>query len=83
MPGRFGGMGCFELLQAQHLLHHDGLFVGSSAAMNCVGAVKVARQLGPGHTIITILCDAGHRYHFSFADSAAAQATARCNSIFR
>ncbi len=47
--------------QAQHLLHQDGLFVGSSAAMNCVGAVKVARQLGPGHTIVTILCDAGHR----------------------
>ncbi len=39
--------------QAQHLLHQDGLFVGSSAAMNCVGAVKVARQLGPGHTIVT------------------------------
>ena len=49
------------LPQAQHLLHTDGLFVGSSAAMNCVGAVKLARQLGPGHTIVTILCDAGHR----------------------
>lgn len=48
-------------VQAQHLLHHDGLFVGSSAAMNCVGAVKVARQLGPGHTIVTVLCDGGHR----------------------
>lgn len=50
-----------RVAQAQHLLHQDGLFVGSSAAMNCVGAVKVARQLGPGHTIVTILCDAGHR----------------------
>lgn len=51
---------------AQHLLHHDGLFVGSSAAMNCVGAVKVARQLGPGHTIVTVLCDGGHRHLSKF-----------------
>lgn len=49
-------------LQAAYLLRNDGLFVGSSAAMNCVGAVKVARKLGPGHTIATILCDGGHRY---------------------
>lgn len=47
--------------QAQHLLARDGLFLGSSAAMNCVGAVRVARTLGPGHTIVTILCDGGHR----------------------
>ena len=43
-------------------MRNDGLFVGSSAAMNCVGAVKLARKLGPGQTIVTILCDAGHRY---------------------
>lgn len=49
-------------LQAAYLLRNDGLFVGSSAAMNCVGAVKLARKLGPGHTIATILCDGGHRY---------------------
>lgn len=49
------------VLQAQHLLKRDGLFVGSSAAINCVGAVKVARALGPGHVIVTILCDGGHR----------------------
>lgn len=48
--------------QAAYLLRNDGLFVGSSAAMNCVGAVKLARNLGPGHTIATILCDGGHRY---------------------
>lgn len=47
---------------ARHLLRAEGLFVGGSAAMNCVGAVRVARQLGPGHTIVTILCDGGHRY---------------------
>ena len=34
--------------------------------MNCVGAVKLARQLGPGHTIVTILCDGGHRHLSKF-----------------
>ena len=37
---------------AAHLLRNDGLFVGSSSAVNCVGAVKTARWLGPGHTIV-------------------------------
>ncbi len=54
------------LLQARYLLRHDGLFVGSSAAMNAVGAVKAARQLGPGHTIVTVLCDGGHRHLSKF-----------------
>ena len=36
-------------------MRNDGLFVGSSSAMNCVGAVRVAQMLGPGHTIVTIL----------------------------
>ncbi len=35
---------------AHYLLRNDGLFVGSSAAMNCVGAVKLARMLGPGES---------------------------------
>ena len=39
---------------AAHLLRRDGLFVGSSAAMNLVGAAKAARALGPGHTIVTV-----------------------------
>lgn len=47
---------------ARHLLEHEGLFVGGSAALNCVGAVRAARQLGPGHTIVTVLCDGGQRY---------------------
>lgn len=34
--------------------------------MNCVGAVKVARELGPGHTIVTILCDNGFRHMSKF-----------------
>lgn len=44
----------------------DALFVGSSAAMNCVGAVKAARLLGPGHTIVTLLCDGGQRHLSKF-----------------
>lgn len=51
---------------AAHLLRHNGLFVGSSAAMNCVGAVKAARTLGPGHTIVTLLCDGGQRHLSKF-----------------
>ena len=46
---------------SQYLLRNEGLFCGSSSAMNCVGVVKLARKLGPGHTIVTILCDSGQR----------------------
>lgn len=45
---------------------NDGLFIGSSAAVNCVGAVKVARALGPGHTVVTVLCDGGARHLSKF-----------------
>lgn len=51
---------------AQYLLRNEGLFVGSSAAVNCVGAVKAARKLGPGHVIVTVLCDGGHRHLSKF-----------------
>ena len=47
---------------AHWLLRNDGLFVGGSAGLNCVGAVKLARLLGPGRTIVTILCDGAARY---------------------
>ncbi|RYG42236.1 hypothetical protein EON68_02100 [archaeon] len=40
----------------------EGVFVGPSAALNVVGAVKAARALGPGHTIVTVLCDGGEKY---------------------
>ncbi len=52
--------------QAAYLMRNDGLFIGSSAAMNCVGAVKVARALGPGHCIVTVLCDSGQRHMSKF-----------------
>lgn len=51
-----------SVAMARHLLHAEGLFVGASAGMNCVGAVRAARKLGPGHTIVTVLCDGGQRY---------------------
>jgi len=47
---------CFDLLR------HEGLCVGGSAALNVLGAIKMAQEMGPGHTIVTILCDSGVRY---------------------
>jgi cysteine synthase A len=44
------------------LLHEEGLFLGSTSGINVAAAVALARQLGPGHTIVTILCDGGARY---------------------
>ncbi|KAF6244133.1 cysteine synthase [Scenedesmus sp. NREL 46B-D3] len=55
---------------AAYLLRNDGLFLGSSAAVNCVGAVKAARALGPGHTIVTVLCDGGARHLSKFHNPA-------------
>ncbi len=47
---------CFDLLK------HEGLFLGGSSGVNVAGAVRLARQLGPGKTIVTILADSGARY---------------------
>ncbi len=44
------------------LLKHEGLCLGGSSAINVAGAVRLARKLGPGHTIVTILADYGTRY---------------------
>ena len=44
------------------LLRDEGLVMGGSTAINIAGAIRLAEQLGPGHTIVTILCDWGHRY---------------------
>ncbi len=44
------------------LLEFEGLCMGSSTGVNIAGAVRMARHLGPGHTIVTILCDYGSRY---------------------
>jgi cysteine synthase A len=44
------------------LVAEEGLVLGSSSGINVAGAVRLARELGPGHTIVTILCDSGTRY---------------------
>jgi cysteine synthase len=44
------------------LLKHEGLCLGASSGVNVAGAMRLARDLGPGHTIVTILCDVGTRY---------------------
>jgi len=44
------------------LLQHEGLCLGGSTGINVAGAIRLARELGPGHTIVTILCDYGTRY---------------------
>ena len=51
---------------SRYLLKKEGLYLGSSSALNCVGAIKVAKKLGPGHVIVTLLCDGGHRHSSRF-----------------
>jgi cysteine synthase A len=47
---------CFDLLKL------DGFCVGLSSAINVAGALRMAQEMGPGHTIVTLLCDWGNRY---------------------
>jgi cysteine synthase A len=47
---------CFDLLQS------EGLLLGGSSGINVAGAIRLAKQLGPGKTIVTVLCDSGSRY---------------------
>ncbi len=52
-----------EMLQvAYRLLSEEGLCLGGSSGVNVAGAIRLARDLGPGHTIVTVLCDYGTRY---------------------
>ena len=44
------------------LLKYEGLCVGSSSGINIAGAIRMAKEMGPGHTIVTLLCDSGTRY---------------------
>ncbi|HLA02410.1 MAG TPA: cysteine synthase A [Aestuariivirga sp.] len=44
------------------LLEYEGLCMGGSTGINVVGAIRLAKQMGPGHTIVTVLCDYGTRY---------------------
>lgn len=52
-----------EMLHAIYdLMEHEGLVMGGSTGVNVAGAIRLAKDLGPGHTIVTILCDQGARY---------------------
>ena len=44
------------------LLQHEGLCMGGSTGINVAGAIRMAKDMGPGHTIVTVLCDYGNRY---------------------
>ncbi|KAF7831277.1 cysteine synthase 2 [Senna tora] len=66
LDGAFQGSDMEAVEMARFLLKNDGLFLGSSSAMNCVGAVRLAQAIGPGHTIVTILCDSGMRHLSKF-----------------
>ncbi|OOQ89879.1 Cysteine synthase 2 [Penicillium brasilianum] len=50
------------LAMARWLVEKDGIFIGSSSAVNCFAAVKTAQKLGPGHRIVTVLSDSGSRH---------------------
>lgn len=54
------------MAMARWLVEKDGIFIGSSSAVNCVAATKLALQLGRGHRIVTILCDSGTRHLSKF-----------------
>ena len=55
---------CFQLLE------EEGLCMGGSTGVNVAGAVRLAKELGPGHTIVTLLCDYGTRYQSKLFDPA-------------
>jgi cysteine synthase A len=44
------------------LIREEGLSLGTSSGVNVAGAIRMAREMGPGHTIVTVLCDGAHRY---------------------
>ena len=44
------------------LIRNEGLFLGTSTGINVAGAIRLAKRLGPGHTIVTVLCDGAQRY---------------------
>eukprot|EP01065_Artemidia_motanka_P007249 TRINITY_DN13588_c0_g1_i1.p1 TRINITY_DN13588_c0_g1~~TRINITY_DN13588_c0_g1_i1.p1 ORF type:complete len:381 (+),score=123.92 TRINITY_DN13588_c0_g1_i1:69-1145(+) len=62
VDGAFRGTDTEAVEMGHYLLRNEGLFVGPSAALNVCGAVKLAKQLPPGSTVVTLLCDGGERY---------------------
>ena len=62
VTGAFRGTDQEVLSMQRWLTAHEGVAVGPSAALNVVAAVKAARELGPGHTVVTLLCDSARAY---------------------
>ncbi|KAL1393850.1 tryptophan synthase beta subunit-like PLP-dependent enzyme [Phyllosticta capitalensis] len=54
------------MAMARWLVEKDGIFCGSSSAVNCVAVTKAALEMGPGHRLVTLLCDSGTRYLSKF-----------------
>ncbi len=52
------------------LVSHEGLCLGTSSGVNIAGAIRMAKEMGPGHTIVTVLCDPGQRYASKLYDPA-------------
>jgi len=50
------------LLAIYDMVEHEGLVMGGSTGVNVAGAIRMAKDMGPGHTIVTVLCDHGSRY---------------------
>ena len=72
VPGNLEGLEvdfCYQIEDEEalpyiyQLLKDEGIGVGGSSGINIGGAVAMAKELGPGHTIVTLLCDSGSRYH--------------------
>ena len=59
---QLGGTGVFVSALREALLRDEGMCLGLSSGINVAGAMHLARDLGPGKTVVTILCDTGFRY---------------------
>jgi cysteine synthase A len=70
LTGAFDGEDGEAVAMMVYLAQKEGIFVGPSAALNVVGAVKAARRLPQGSTVVTVLCDSGARYLSKHFDAA-------------
>ena len=57
------------MTMAMRLAREEGLFAGSSTGANVVAALRVAEQLGPGATVVTVMCDTGMKYLKTFGST--------------
>ena len=67
MPYMIPDAEALEILFA--LILEEGLALGGSSGINIAGAIRMAKELGPGHTIVTVLCDYGNRYQSKLYDA--------------